>query len=642
MADYFCDHGAYATALGATPTWGVPQEGDGSTKDAATAGAIASIKFNAVPTTGAFTICGVSPSTTGVLSAASAAAAATALADNINATTTAVGATVAVGLPQLRNLVFARVNPGDSAMVQIMMRVGSTSLNHASNSNVALAHSFNNAAPTLAQFIGGAGGCWGYLANDAAIGVASSIAAWTYSVLFSTPIIYPAMTKADRIWVRTGTSPVLNAPTGSNVAIPHASGPRNVFFDTNTKWAGDPANGVFTINLTASSGNCIFFATGGNDGPGKAICVYALRAGGLKVTGWSPSGGLVTGGQTGGFACFTGIHYVIRSGSSGHFGFQQAQYQGQSVKLEDCLFDDSANSRPNLGYSLFQPGGYQGNVQYTFIRCKFKWNLTGTPADVVPIANLSNTDRGSNLVFIDTAFEPGSATKLRFLVSDGWVQTNATAIRCTGLVVGSSYTLSVNNLDRTTSSTFLTATNFGSRDAGREIHIESGAGVIWWKSNSPPYPTLAATQLDGSPWCFAVQWSPLADAANPQQPCEVPPLLLENRLPTGVRTITVEVMAPNSVSNATLAGLLSVSVAYQDGSGVLHFDSVAGTAGVTSSPLSWTGAGGWPNHTARRFQITTSQSIGINTEIAAAVRLMGVSPTGSTETVFVDPEFQVA
>ena len=108
MSDFYVDHGVYASALGTTPTWGVPQEGDGSAKDAATAASIGSVLFGSVPTSGTISVCGVSISTTGVLSAGSVDAAANALASNINATTTAVAAGVAAGLPQLRNLVFAR------------------------------------------------------------------------------------------------------------------------------------------------------------------------------------------------------------------------------------------------------------------------------------------------------------------------------------------------------------------------------------------------------------------------------------------------------------------------------------------------------------------------------------------------------
>ena len=83
MADFYVDHGAYASALGATPTWGVPQEGDGTTKDAATASAIASIAFASVPTTGTFSVCGATVSTTGVIGAASADAAALGLLHHI-------------------------------------------------------------------------------------------------------------------------------------------------------------------------------------------------------------------------------------------------------------------------------------------------------------------------------------------------------------------------------------------------------------------------------------------------------------------------------------------------------------------------------------------------------------------------------
>ena len=51
MATYYLAHNAYGTPA-AIPTWGVPQEGDGTATGVATASSIASLLINAVAVAG--------------------------------------------------------------------------------------------------------------------------------------------------------------------------------------------------------------------------------------------------------------------------------------------------------------------------------------------------------------------------------------------------------------------------------------------------------------------------------------------------------------------------------------------------------------------------------------------------------------
>jgi hypothetical protein len=258
MADLFCDHGAYASALGATPTWGVPQDGDGSSKDASTAASIGSVLFGSVPTSGTITVCGASVSTTGVLAAASVAAAADALAANINATTNAVSTTFAnTGCPtnanQLRNIVFARGPSGGApaGTCQIMSRFGS-----ATHNATAIAHTFNG-TPTVSQFTGGVGGCWGTAINPAALGVASSIAARDYGTLHRRPVVGTVPSLTNPVWQRTGggASKSIAMTFAGNINLQHAGFSKKTIFDTNTKWTGDSALGQLRLVITGTVWN---------------------------------------------------------------------------------------------------------------------------------------------------------------------------------------------------------------------------------------------------------------------------------------------------------------------------------------------------------------------------------------------------
>lgn len=131
MAEFYLDVSAvgnqYQTYADTPTTWGVPQDGNGK---AATGGAvaIATIDCNGATASGTGTV-GVLGVTVSSTLNASGAALATAIVTAINASATAVGASFSAALQPLNRLVFARVNPGVSTEVQIMLRIAGTDWN---------------------------------------------------------------------------------------------------------------------------------------------------------------------------------------------------------------------------------------------------------------------------------------------------------------------------------------------------------------------------------------------------------------------------------------------------------------------------------------------------------------------------------
>ena len=125
MADFYCDVSAvgneYQAYTDVPTTWAVPQDGNGEAGPGhAAAVAIATIDVaGCTGTSASVGVMGVS--LTGLN--ATGAALATAIAAAINASTTAVSATYSALLLPLNKLVYARVNPGLSTQVQIMLRI---------------------------------------------------------------------------------------------------------------------------------------------------------------------------------------------------------------------------------------------------------------------------------------------------------------------------------------------------------------------------------------------------------------------------------------------------------------------------------------------------------------------------------------
>lgn len=661
MADYFCDHGVYGLAsnrlgLDAPTTWAVPQEGDGSALTAAAASAVGSIAFAAVPLTGTISVCGVTVSTTGVIGAITTTSAADALATNINTTATAVASGVAIGLPQLRNLVYARgpTNGAPADTCQIMMRIGSLRLNNATNSNCAIATTFDG-SPTLVQFIGGTGGCWGWFSNPTALGVDSSIAVIGYGCFIGLPYVTATgviTTVADTIWVRTGggASKAITANAGAGVAAPHAAYSKNLVFDTNTQWTGDSAVGTLKLIWTTTANSNT--ASSINSAANQTNTFVALRRGGFEIeyVGSSTSSNnnyLVLGAFSGNAVVYeywknvvfrdsgtytsTGRSYLSQSLASGNGG------SSATLVRENCDWIITT-PRSAIVSSPFIVTGF-GTTGYQCYRgCTWDYNISGTayPGQLLNIASIAEADlilQGCHFLGYATGYTLGNSF-------GGWI-TNGTRLNlvvdnCSGLLLPVAYAgfPTSTGLFRQDTHSMVTSLLNGTSPQG--MRVEDNRGVAEWVPNDPtPFPTLAAT-LPGSgiSWSLRVFWIQVVPLTK-FRTYESPPLRLTHQLATGARTITLNMF--NQVSIASASGA-KFAVAYTDSGGIARTEFTEATSTNTAA---WTNTASYAGYVKQQMSLTTAYPVLANSEIIGTLILTAAAPAATTA-LYLDPELVVA
>jgi hypothetical protein len=649
VADYFVDQGAYSSALGTAPTWGVPQEGDGSNKNAATASSVGSVAFASAPSSGVISVFGASVSTSGVVGAASADAAANALAANINATSATVTSGFAVGTPELRNFVFARGPSGGApaGTCQIMCRVGSASL------NVTGIASTLSAAPTITQFAGGSGGCWGWLVNPAALGVGNSIAAAAYGVGFSTPMVmcssaatgFQALpTLNDRQHARTGRNLTVVLPQGQNLIRGNLGWPLNLLFDTNEVWTGDATNGALTIELKPYNSTAVYMEADRSQVSTSSVSWAARRRGGLVFLAnlSEPSSNFFIRCQIffGSRQHFRNIVFREKAGS--HVSSRMcvemvAGYTQTPARFDGCEFDYSLNTTATLKGTVVSWIADR-SFWLAFNDCDFKFSLNGVPFNTVALCPPMNYGNAAALHFRRCRFTTGNAAPLRLFSASSGMQTGLVEVvldDCQGVTVDSAF------LGLGAVGLVAAHTNRGmyqSRDTGRSMRFETRSGIASWDYlAAPAYPTLGATQPDGTPWSMRLDWYATEFIVTPADPFVSPALTTFYRSASAIRTATVQFLLDGTKA-ITSAGLV-VLLTYVDATGVVRQESSADRDSLlTASTATWTGAGNYPTYVAKKVQLTTQYAVKQNTEVTVEVLLVRPMPGGSNSFIFVDPE----
>lgn len=652
MANFYVDHGAYASALGSTPTWGVPQEGDGSSKDAATAASIGSIAFTTVPTSGTISISGASVSTTGVIGAASADAAANALATNINATTNTVSTSVANNASnnanQLRNMVYARGPSGGAAAgtCEIMYRIGSGTLNYATNSNSQIASSLDG-SPTVTQFAGGSGGCWGWVVNVSAIGVSNSIATAAYGMFNAlSPTVWTSAPGAnDKIYIRTENGRTITTAassfalwTGANTTPTHHA---NYIFDTNTQWTSDSGTGVFTVEITLAASVYSYIntiaATGGVTLPRT---VSAIMYGGfvIKAVGTASSSNLILSMGSGAMSRWKNVHFVESSEvvSTSKFYIMSATGYRSIAVFDNCLFDFQPPITA-LKAPLININSVSTNMSVEFNGCEFRWNITGVGDPGAIINVTSYYSYTTVLKFIACRFT-GYSGKYRLFsaaLTNRCSDFECVVDGCSGLSMGSSL-LALSQYSGVPIQEDAATLQFSSQDAGRDFRLETIRGCCDWDSGaSPAYPTLGAIQPDGTEWSLRyVVFSSLVH--NYCHPFYGPKMSQLNRLSDGYRTVRLEMLWPDAYGATSDA--VALGVGYVDVDGVSRYETTLLQSAPATSTASWTGAGSYTNHSPKYLTLTTQYQVKQYTDIAAWFALLAPA-TSSTHNLFVSPEF---
>lgn len=648
MADSYVDQGAYASNLGATPTWGEPQEGDGTATAASTSASVGSILFNAVPTTGNFVICGVTfTSPAGVLSAANADAAANALASLINASTTTVGSAVAYGTPQLRNLVFARGPSGGAASgtCEIMMRVGSDTLNHATNSNVAMSHTFNGTAPTVTQFAGGTGGCWGWFLSDVALGVSSSIAVQTYGLFAAAPMVLPATPgEFDSIIVRTGRNLTIAvggfAPQSTRISTV------TYLMDDGTSWSGDPTSGVFTINSTFSNSGFRCNGTVNN----FYTRIKSRRLGGLllNIAQTNSSAnvlcdifGMGASGNSGGVHLERISIVEVSNASTTSMASPRFLFQFGSLRSDwsmvGCLWDCSAVSRvalPRAFISLALSSNSGGNI--TFLGNDIRFTLTGSggAALVNPLVYLNaSTTRLFNLIFrgnkvsigqpgVDfPALQLGAAARAGFTA----VLENNNGLGLPSGAVG----LSGASGTEASEDSVLILDNL---NVGGDVKYEVRRGYFEFVNGQP---VLSALSPTGTLWSWLCFWSQASEAISETRRLSCPVIRVQNRLGTGARTWKIETFL-DAIAESNLPSGAEIEVEYVTTGNEVVFERVP--IALVSSSAAWTNTSSYPSHVKYSISGTTASPVLADSMIQIRIAFVRPASVGTASTFFFDPE----
>lgn len=625
MTDFYCDHGVYTSALGTTPTWGVPQEGDGSTKDAATASSVASVDLTSITSTaGTFSIFGSAAISVGA--SASGATLAAQIVSAINGSTQTTGNTsIFPGAPQLRNAFFAR-NTG--ATLEIMCRIGTALTNVL---GMTWAGTWSAGPPSNLTFSGGFGGCWGWFFNGTAIGVSSSIDKGYYGVLLYKPYAGAVPGIADTTYVRTQNGKTItftSSPDARNRDAFH----QNLVFDTNTKWTGDSGTGVLTLTLDVTQGFDFRIASTYTN---SLIC---LKRGNFVVRynhGNAYSFGFFTAyGIDGAKVYAMGLSFVdysssVAAGYGGPFG-GSAYSSNNFWRFEDC---DYLVEIPRTTITNGVIKATPGNTSFAeFIGCTFNFNISGASDPGGVVESPSNIE--GHLVLRHCQFL-GYAPKYKIVNNMGGIPTwggRSTIIidNCSGIKLPGTYLgLSVSSLFSDPNLHL-----FLQSDEVSGQRLENTLGVAEWvPTESPAFPTLSASRPgSGVPWSLRLVWMQ-AVGLNRGRAFAAPALRMYNQLSSAVRTLTLEVFVPSGITEG-----LDASFSYIDSTGAPRNER---TETLVSSGVTWTNAGSFAGYVSKKFVVTTSYAVAANSEIVCVAKLIA-SPASSVVNVYLDPEFTVA
>lgn len=645
MAIKYCDHGAYA-AYAATPTWGVPQDGDGLAKAASSASATAQIVFTGVPA-GTISVCGVTVAPTW---GATADSAANALASAITASSGAVTTLGFVSGVQLRNAAYARGPAGGApaGTCQIMTRHGSAVF----NGQVAIAHSLTNvdSGGSALVFAGGVSGCWGYILNDSVIWP-QGLGRAGYGVLAGTPPLAGALGGGDLVKVRSGK--LISLVSAAYTIVPSARGtaeePVEIVFDDGTEWPEDGTAPVTIIEQQASGNNYIL-AYGGN-----TLAFMSLRAPrysdgtrGLQFVGkasYLNSGGVQLNAY--GNARYENIEFRAEGGG--------ASTPAAGIAPSSAPADDSGVlalygvrfSAPRF-VGLLAAGGLKVFTIYGY-GTEFEVTQETVPSGAV----LRPSQYSATNVFLD-------GTRFLGFVTGSLLSTVPSGSVACRIQMSNSEFGGVTNRDAgffSAGSGYYDAfTRFlmlDGRSGANDFAIDTYLGAADWNS-ALSFPTLNAKLADGvTPWSVRLRPSPQAGRYSGTRALRSPELVKYNTLGASLMRITVQVCVTKdfALSGATL----SVAGAYRSSSGeVVGFDTSDGAStSLVSSTAAWSQIQTDPADSQPRVTFSQGGTLYFDrykvvfetpTQVAsdAAVTLVAqVSKVASTTTdmVFIDPEF---
>jgi hypothetical protein len=643
--------------------WGMPQEGDGLASTPSTAAATVTIDLTGATAAAAatFTVAGAvltcvaSGAGANQFNAGSGATLVANLVSAINAATNTVNA-AATGwfAHQLRDAVFARVNPGNTSKLDIMTRAGSAVYNANSLFQVAQASFTGLSSAGPWQFAGGVSGCWGTVFSGVNVSVLPSAmnGSRMYGVWGASPPLAGALNAGDNVYMRANVN-VLTGPGNYYDSLTmkpcgSVSNPVSFLIDDGTVWSADGTTPIFTVLSTplGGRGNNFF-----------AMTDYTLGSGLIRVCGKRYSNGNANLAFKGLVDAYTQIvapsqlyleHADVFQALSTFTNGVGINVAGGFYVPTEAHWHDVQLTQNSTGsiYNL-NAGNYNTH----------NFRLTGsqiinTATSATPnVIGISGGNSNSQLVLDGVTFSgfvPGSK------LLPGTTSTSVGEMRlalknCSLGNVAPIPCFAANSCFSGLSLYAASATQFGNRD----FFSDTMFGFVEWNSTKS-FPTLRALLPDGvTPW--SLHAIPTTTAANIglTKPFELPRISKLNNLATGDRTVTVEFAVEQSQNwnSSNISAIFEYQAA--DGS-IVAVDSQSGALGVTTALTPSTST--WSNekngqvyypidatyHNKYKFSFSTvpGKQMATGTEFSVTLRIY-TSVSNTSTGVFICPELVV-
>lgn len=645
--------------------WGVPQEGDGTAKTAATTSATTSWDLSAATAAAGATISVMGATLTCVASGATNnqfnAGTGTTLINNIVTAINRAGNTVTVAAqasgwrtPKVQDAVFARITGNN---LEVMTRAGSATY----NGLTAMTHTgLTGTVPANPTWSGGSGGCWGYLFNSSGTIWPSAIAANSYSFFANNHLagfVGDTTSGGEDVYIRSGKT--IFQYLGSSMVFPafsatgSAAKPVNFIFDAGVEWA-DGSNPQIRITATpntsgqlgviqaAGVGNIsvnflspkyadgtygiVASAAPNALGPTAAVSIAAspgVRISGIEIDAQTDT----TSGINGGFAAIS-----LPYNNGGANGYTSVVHKCKLRSKNNASFFVTSTSA--LDFEIFDIDCDGTDMSVPLTRA-FSFSSAHGSSGLISFENI----RFNNLPNLSNAFDPADTCNAAMTV----VMSNISwgTLKNKGPI----FPGAVNSRALRYVSAF---SSYG----GRDFSFDSPVIFYDWDSNGA-YPTLNAKLLDGiTPWSMRVVPSRTTGAITQSTAGELPriakiiPAAVD--LAEGVRTVNVEFLVEQSLSFSTKD--MSLLICYQDTSGnvVTHdtFDPFG--SAFTASTAAWSGSSSssqvtWAGSVVlNKYKISTvtPSAVKAGSEMSIYVRFHS-KVTSTTQAIFVDPEIVV-
>lgn len=676
MADYFLDISALGNeyqAYAATPTWGalstdkpLPMDGNGKAGPGHVAAvAIAEFQITVLPADGN-TIAIAGATLTAKTSAAaknqwaigaSIAACITNLVALVNtygtgaaqcdAVTAATVSKIQLAIPYW---MFARVKPGTTDTIQFATRIAGADLNHASNSNVAIASAGWSTPPTITQFAGGADGPFAYLWNtvgpvfgktggdnaNPGYGVACALPGGAAGPTFTDPIFARCARSGSGLTLTHNNAP---AAAGHSVFNLGTTGgvQRTIIFDSDgTTWSGDAGQFYLSVVCTNVSSGYNFQLTCSN-----SFRLIARTVDGFRIRQKGTGGSAYTGLQ------------VIRNNSA----TAGCQFIFERVYLEED--PDSANTGSGITMSpvnaschfsmtdchlfckaaraLFQggAGGLGGSLDATYTDTVFEF--AQSVSGLMNLATFSGftSFRLRGCTFVD---RNNIANPVVTSLCSGTHPANSSAYfhievdQCVGVAPF---------VDAQAAVPYATHRMSWSRQGpDKEFRIVTGREIVEWISGAN-IPTLDCLTLSGTPW--SVKWMIREIGDYPGAGNAAPRVSTFHRAADGVRTVKMELLVPDAATFSKVA--LFALVSYISPDNVVHTESTkmpesaafdGSSTSLAASAASWS-MNGTVNYSAKKLELTTANPVKSNTEVMVQYCYAGRPPGNVDRTIFYNP-----